>query len=86
MTSPQDALLLSALELQLSAIARPSARLAPLRAQVAAAAPAEWRGDAREAFLGALQVVSHAVETAEDAARNALSLTSVAVREVAARA
>lgn len=86
MTSPQDALLLSALELQLSAIASPNAKLAPLRAQVAAAAPTEWRGGARDAFIAAVQVVAYSVEIAEDAARNALSLTRAAVREVASRA
>lgn len=86
MTNPQDALLLSALELQLSAIASPSAKLAPLRAQVESVAPVEWRGGAREAFVGAVQMVSHAVATAEDAAQSALSLTVSALREVASRA
>lgn len=86
MTTPHDALLLSALELQLSAIASPSAKLAPLRAQVAAATPAEWRGGARDSFVAAVQIVGYSVEAAEDAVRNALSLTSAAVREVASRA
>jgi hypothetical protein len=85
MTTPQDAPLLAALEIQYSALAPIVERVTGLRSRLASATPSEWRGQARQAFEAADHAVGLAIDTAEEAARRAYVLTGSALRTVDAR-
>ena len=85
MTTPQDAPLLAALEIQHSALGPIAARVSALRSQLATAMPPEWRGRARDAFALAGQAVGASIDSAEDPARRSFVLTGSAVRAVVAR-
>ena len=85
MTTPQDAPLLAALEIQQSALAPILPRVTALRSQLAAATPVEWQGQARQAFAVAEHVVGLSINTAEESARLAFVLTGSAMRTVVAR-
>ncbi|NYF09327.1 hypothetical protein HDC94_000483 [Leifsonia sp. AK011] len=85
MTTPQDAPLLAALEIQYSALGPILARVTALRSQLASATPVEWQGQARRAFEAADHAVGLATDTAEEATRRAYVLTGSALRTVVAR-